>query len=248
MMDNRVIHAPIHMPSQIIDVGCGTGIVTRHLGDAYPYARVYGVDLSPVPVSTGGSLANVEYILGDVRQLLTSDARLAPGSTDFIFSRLLVMGMTDWAGYVRDMVSLLRPGGWVEMQDFSLEWYLHGSRCSQDWEWLNALFLAAQQEGRDLRAGPNIQAHMRQAGLQDVSMREYRLPIGPWLDKPETKRIGEHAAREHTKVYYHVIPKMLHGLGYPKEKIEEFQRMSSVDVASQEGKERKFYVTIGRKP
>lgn len=245
-MDNRVMHAPIVTPLQIIDVGCGTGIVTRHLGNAYPSARVYGIDLSPVPIPAGPHPPNVEYILGDVRTL--TNPRLAPGSTDFIFSRLLTLGMTDWAGYVRDMVSLLRPGGWVEMQDYSLDWYMHGSNCSEEWEWLKALFLAAQQKGWDLRAGRNIPLYMQEAGLLDISVVTYRVPIGTWLERLESKRIGEHAAREYGRLYYHAIPKMLQGMGYTKEKIEEFQRSSSVDLAGQEGKELKFYATIGRKP
>ncbi|KAL8864479.1 MAG: hypothetical protein Q9174_007337, partial [Haloplaca sp. 1 TL-2023] len=221
MMGNRSTRAPIHSPSKILDIGCGTGIVTRQLGKAHPSAQVYGIDLSPVPVPAGAHAPNVEYIVGDVRKMIT---RLGSESTDFIYSRLLIMGMTDWPGYVRDMYSLLRPGGWVEMQEFSLDWYMHGSYCSQDWDWLRALFLAAEKKGYDLRAGRNVEAYMRQAGFVDIEMIEYRVPIGPWLEGPETKRIGEHAEREYGELYYHAIPKMLEGMGLAKEKVEELQK------------------------
>ncbi|KAL8675487.1 MAG: hypothetical protein Q9168_000188 [Polycauliona sp. 1 TL-2023] len=248
MMDNRIIHAPLKAPSQIIDVGCGTGIVTRQLAAAYPTAHVYGIDLSPVPtLSDSGSRdpPNVEFLLGDVR---ASNSKLLPSSTDFIYSRLLIMGMTDWPGYVRDLVSLLRPGGWVEMQDFSLDWYLNGARCSQDWQWLEALFLAARQKGLDLRGGKNVQTYMRQAGLVDISVMEYRVPMGNWMKKPEKERIGKHAATEYGPMFYHAIPKMLQGLGYSEEKLEEFQSRCTVDLEGSEGKEIIFYATIGRKP
>ncbi|KAL8658928.1 MAG: hypothetical protein Q9202_007361 [Teloschistes flavicans] len=248
MMHNRFIHAPLQSPQSLVDVGCGTGIVTRQLGDAYPIAKVYGIDLSPVP--SGPKPPNVDYILGDVRQLLNKDSRLGSGSTDFVFSRLLVWGMTDWPSYVRDMAALLRPGGWVEMQDFALDWYLHGSYRSGEWEWLQALFAAADQKGWDPRCGKNIKGYMEQAGLIDVSVKEYRLPIGDWLvkERPETRRIGEHAAREYGMLYYHAIPKILQGMGYAEEKIEEFRRMCLRDLAGQEGMELRFFATIGRKP
>ena len=247
-MHNHFIHAPLQSPHHLIDIGCGSGIVTCQLGNTYPAAQVYGVDLSPVP--PGPKPPNVEYITGDVRQLLNRDKRLALGSADFVFSRLLVLGMTDWAAYVQDMASLLLPGGWVEMQDYALDWYLHGAHCSGEWGWLKALFLAAQQKGLDLYCGRNVKEYMQQAGLVDISVKEYRVPMGSWLvkERPETKRIGKHAAREYGMLYYHAIPKMLLGMGYTEEKIEEFRRMSIVDLAEQEGKELRFYATIGRKP
>ncbi|KAI4240738.1 MAG: hypothetical protein L6R40_004983 [Gallowayella cf. fulva] len=250
MMNERFIHAPLNSPSQLIDVGCGTGAVTRQLGHMYPTARVYGIDLSPVPTGSGHNPPNVEDVVGDVRQLLNEDARLAPASTDFIFSRLLLSGITDWPGYVRDMTSLLRPGGWAEMQDLALDFYVHGRHCSGECEWLKALFRAAQEKDWNLLCVPNIQGYMQQAGLVDISVKEYRLPLGTWLagERPETKSIRDHAGREYGMLYYHAIPKMLQGLGYTKDKLEEFQRMTIQDWAAQEGKEMRFYATIGRKP
>lgn len=247
-MDNNLIHAPLESPNLLIDVGCGTGIVSCHLGAKYPTAQIYGVDLSSVPPRQKPS--NVEFIVGDVRQLLNHDARVALGTADLVFSRLLVLGMTDWAGYVRDMASLVRSGGWVEMQDVALEWYLDGVCCSGEWEWSKALALAAEKKGWDPHCGRNLKGNMHEAGLVDISVREYSIPMGTWMvgERPETRRIGEHTAREFGMVYYHAIPKMLQGMGYAEEKIEEFRRSSGRDLAAQDGKELRFYVTVGRKP
>lgn len=195
--------------------------------------------------------ANVEYILGDVRELLkSSDARLARGRADFVFSRLLIAGMADWRGYVRDMASLLRPGvGWLEIQDLALDWYLDGSLVSDSWEWLRALFCAAENKGWDLRCGRNAKGYMEEAGLVDVEVKEYRLPMGDWLVKtqPETRKIGENAAREYGMLYWHAIPRILKGMGYHEERIQEFRRQSVNDLRGREGLELRFYVTFGRK-
>ena len=68
----------------MIDVGCGTGIVTRHFGTQYPSATVCGIDISPIP-SFVSTPADVSYIQDDVRKLMRSDERLAPASLDYIY-------------------------------------------------------------------------------------------------------------------------------------------------------------------
>ncbi|KAL8838512.1 MAG: hypothetical protein Q9176_005064 [Flavoplaca citrina] len=248
MMHNKSVHAPLANPQQIVDVGCGTGIITRQLGEKYTNARVYGIDLSPVPA--GQTTPNVEFILGDVRKLIGSHPRLVDGSTDFVFSRLLVLGITDWQGYVKDITTIVRPGAWVEMQDLAIKLYLYGSHCSGDWEWMKAIYAAAEKKGWDLQCGTNIKGYMEEAGLEDVVVKEYRLPFGTWLaeEKPETRRIGKHAAREYGTLYYHAIPKMLQGMDYTQEQLERFQTSCLKDMAGREGLEFRYYVTIGRKP
>ena len=97
-MHGRIIHAPLKDPTKILDVGCGTGIVTRHLGSIYPSATVYGIDLSPVPPTNASDAIpstppNVKYIIGDIRKLAEDDERLNAENVDCIFQRLLICGM-----------------------------------------------------------------------------------------------------------------------------------------------------------
>ena len=247
-MHNEPLHVPLGSPQTILDIGCGTGIITRHLGQKYSAAQVYGIDLSPVPKTSGLNPTNVTYIQGDVRQLLHTDPRLALGTADFAFNRLLVLGMTDWPGYVRDVALLLKPGGWAEMQDYALEWYLHGQPCPQS-SWLGALAKAAAVKGWDLHCGRNIGGYMQAAGLVDVQLREYRVPFGTWAvkERPETRRIGEHIVKEVGTLYWHAIPKMLGGMGYEEGEIEGFREEAMIELAPQEGKEVSYHVTNGRK-
>jgi len=114
MMNNQVIHAPLDPQSahKALDIGCGTGIMTHDIASKLPNAQVYGLDLSPVPV-VREKLPNIEYIQGNFNELSdpsTRDPRFEDGSFDFIFSRLLIMGMADWKGYIERCVSLAKPG------------------------------------------------------------------------------------------------------------------------------------------
>lgn len=92
-MKDKIVHARLKSPTEILDVGCGTGIVTRHLGSIYPSASAYGIDISPVPPTTASDAisstpSNVEYIIGDIRKLAGEDERLRAGNFDCIFQRL----------------------------------------------------------------------------------------------------------------------------------------------------------------
>ena len=248
LMHNNPVHAPLNEPRRLVDVGCGTGIVTCGLGSTYPNAQIYGLDINPVP--SRSQPQNVLFILGDARELLLRDERLSAGSLDFVFSRLLILGMTDWQGYMGKIVSALRRGGWVEIQEHAMEWYLNGKHCSSGWSWVTAMEKAAERKGQDLRCGKNAKDYMERAGLVDVQVTEYRLPVGTWAahDRPETEHIGVHSANENGMLHYLAIPRMLDGMGYSESEMEHFREQILVDLAPKQGKERAFYVTIGRKP
>ncbi|KAL1650970.1 hypothetical protein SLS61_005739 [Didymella pomorum] len=42
---------------------------------------------------------------------------LTKGSFDYVFSRFLMGGMTDWKKYIDLCISLAGPGAWIEMQE-----------------------------------------------------------------------------------------------------------------------------------
>ena len=95
-MNGVTVHAPVTNTKQVVDVGCGTGVVTCYLGERYPDALVWGIDLSPIPAIHHRKPNNVTFVQGDFLTLAAGDGRLAKGSTDLIFNRLLILGMTDW--------------------------------------------------------------------------------------------------------------------------------------------------------
>jgi 2-polyprenyl-3-methyl-5-hydroxy-6-metoxy-1,4-benzoquinol methylase len=85
--------------------------VTNELGAAFPDAKVYGIDLTPVP-ALRPKLENIEYIEGNVFELTSPgvDTRIEKGSFDYVFSRFLMAGMTEWERYVKLCAALTKPG------------------------------------------------------------------------------------------------------------------------------------------
>ena len=251
-MHNRLVHAPITDPQRLVDIGCGTGIVTYYLSTSFPSAaHIYGIDISPVPSSQHDTSTNITYIQGDIRKLAKTDERLSPGSIDYAFSRLLILGMTDWVGYLRNTVApMLRPGAWVEVQELDYVCYKHGQVYGEDWNWLRAMREGAVQKGLDLRCGHNMATYMREAGFVDVSVKRYGIPTGTWdvKKRPETRRIGAYHAKELATPYRHIIPKMVEGLGLGEEEVKDLVDECVECLKEEEGKEWPICVTIGRRP
>lgn len=248
MMLGKPFHAPLPNPGRIIDIGCGTGVMTTRLGCEFPSAQVYGVDLSPVP-ALQEKPANVDFIQGDVMKLVGVLPELQMGSVDYAFNRLLVCGMTDWPGYVSSIFSLLKPGGWLEMHEHDLIFYdKSGKVISSSWRWLNATIDSVKRKGLDPFAGSHIADYMRSAGFVDIQVKEYKCPHGPMPDAPETKLIEAYDMTEVPRMYKRSMPRILEGSGYGTENLDAFYAEIDETMGPEEGKHRKFRVAWGRKP
>ena len=47
--------------------------------------------------------------------------------------------MTNWDSYMKEMATLLRTGGWIEVHDHAETWYKDGEVCSGDRNWQKAM-------------------------------------------------------------------------------------------------------------
>ena len=278
-MHGKVFHAPL--PENIklaLEVGCGTGVVTCYLGRRFPSTHIYGVDISQGDIlhdpedCIGCSLSqqtdrptvppihhkpsNVTYVQGDIYALVKEQSSgLQPGSLDLYFHRMLVAGLTDWPTYVRNAASLLRPGGYIELQDMSID--LRRANPSQkrtevDLAWFHALKAASQAAGMDWDCCSSIEEYMKNEGLVDITVTEFKLPIGPWLAKsqPETKTFGEYGTQT-LPLMKSLLGKKLLGSTYSQEEMEKWEaemKRACAMIIKEGGWYFPFCVTVGRKP
>ena len=260
LLSHKIVHAPLHRPQKILEVGCGTGHVCRQLAQQFPDATVLGVDLTPVPPCSN-TPQNISYITGDIKQVAQSDERLMNGDLDYIFGRFLIAGMTSWPGYIRQMATLLRPGGYFEMHEVSYRLYKCSSATPRvpsdedpaigaDWPWQRALLRGEEQLGLDTDIGPNVQRYMKDAGLVDIEVKKYVMPFGTWMvdEKPETRRLGAELGESCREVMgEYVLPGVTRGLGIGEEDMRRLKEECKHCFESEEGKYWWFYVTVGRK-
>lgn len=195
MMHHKPFHAPVTTPKRILDIGCGTGAMTYVLATAFPDAEVVGLDISPVPEGRYERPRNLRYVQGNVMEL-EGEAKevVREGSFNYIFHRLLVLGMTDWPGYLKKVEALLAPGGWAEMQDYDLSVLnAAGERASDGWWHWSCFREDAEAMGLDTAVGTKLGKLMETAGLVGVEEKLYDVPCCFHEGLPEhLKPVGRH--------------------------------------------------------
>ena len=99
----------------VLDAGCGSGRVTRHLLDLLPDGRVIGVDASHSMIETGrkqlaGYGDRIELIVSDLVDLVL------PSPVDAIFSNAAFHWILDHERLFARLHAALRSGGVIEAQ------------------------------------------------------------------------------------------------------------------------------------
>lgn len=99
--------APGH---RVLDVACGTGVVTRTAADGVaPHGRAVGVDLNEAMLTVARRVRpDIEFRHADAAQLPFDD-----GSFDAVLSQMALMFFPDRAAAVREMARVTALGGTV---------------------------------------------------------------------------------------------------------------------------------------
>jgi trans-aconitate 2-methyltransferase len=105
---------PLRGDETVLDAGCGSGRMTRHVLERLPRGRVIGVDASPSMVEHArqelGDDERIELIVADLAELdLTRQV-------DAIFSNATFHWVPDHERLFERLFAALRPGGRMEVQ------------------------------------------------------------------------------------------------------------------------------------
>ena len=94
----------------VVDLGCGTGELTRQLADALPDSDVTGLDSSPQMLEKAAAYAgpNLRFVQGDQAGL--------SGEWDLIFSNAALHWTENHAELIASLYHRLRPGGQIAVQ------------------------------------------------------------------------------------------------------------------------------------
>jgi arsenite methyltransferase len=100
----------------IVDIGCGTGGVTRRIADRFSGVTVVGVEPSTALTATARTLAgerpNLSFRSGDGAAL-----DLADGSADIAILHTVLSHVADPVPLIAEAVRILRPGGTLVICD-----------------------------------------------------------------------------------------------------------------------------------
>ena len=156
--------ADVRVTGQVLDVGCGPGVLTAVLVDRYGAPAVAAVD----PSESFLAATRARFPGLEVRQGVAEDLPYDDGSFDAALAQLVVHFMTDPVAGLRDMGRVTRSGGVVA----TCVWDHAGggSPVSVVWSAAQDVDPSAPNEA-DLpgtREG-QLPAYAREAGLRDIT-------------------------------------------------------------------------------
>jgi SAM-dependent methyltransferase len=156
--------------ARALDVGCGPlGVLDLLAARVGPGGDVVGLDVQAEMVerarleTADRGLDTVRLVHGDA-----AESGEAPGSFDFVHTRLVLMNVPHSDAVLKEMVALTRPGGTVAVQD--VDWVTR--LCDPPhpaWDRLVEVIAELwRHSGMDVRLGRRLPRLLRDAGLVDV--------------------------------------------------------------------------------
>jgi SAM-dependent methyltransferase len=163
-------------PIRILDLGCGTGEVTRRLATRFPQATLTGVDIleGNLALARRDSAAfgdRIHYEQGDAFALQYADA-----SFDLVVCRHMSQAVPDFPLVLAEITRVLKPGGWLHLlsEDYGM---LHmpvierdGRQFDPDRFWNENAVAYLHGIGCDGRVGRHSPTLLAQAGYGRIAL------------------------------------------------------------------------------
>ncbi|KDR96634.1 malonyl-CoA O-methyltransferase [Peptoclostridium litorale DSM 5388] len=110
LVDNLVKHTIIECSQikKILEIGCGTGYVTRKLANDYPNAQITAVDIAPGMIELVKSTIqnnNIDFICADIEEIYIVD------NYDLIVSNATFQWLNDFEKTVARLIGILNENG-----------------------------------------------------------------------------------------------------------------------------------------
>lgn len=170
-------------PSVVVDLGCGTGQLTRRLVEKFPSATVVGADLSSgmLERAMGAETDAGQPLIANYTQADAEHLPLAPGSADIVVCTESFHWYDDQAAALAGLHQLLRPGGRLLIASIATV-----TSVGND-----ALRQASSLAGQPIRAVPKrkMRRMIEEAGFEVTDQgRIMRLGFVPWPVLTDARR------------------------------------------------------------
>lgn len=96
---------PLTAAARIVDLGCGTGELTKRLADRYPGAHVVGLDSSADMLAKAGVIGGIDWLQADITEWRP------PEPFDVIYTNATLQWLPDHATLFPRLISYLRSDG-----------------------------------------------------------------------------------------------------------------------------------------
>jgi hypothetical protein len=164
------------------------------MADFFPNAEITATDLSPIQPSTAPP--NLVFEIDDAN----SDFCYPPNHFDMIHIRGLTGCIKSWPYTYSQVYQHLKPGGWVEHLEFSVETSADKTSDKYADQILTAfsqsvLNAGETKTGMTFHTIHRMRAHLEDAGFVDITEEKFVWPIGPWPKDEHLKDMGRWGER-----------------------------------------------------
>ncbi|KAJ5273247.1 hypothetical protein N7478_008372 [Penicillium angulare] len=179
LFDDRLIFPPIQRLQRVLDCGHGAASWAVDVAEQYPDCEVTGIDIAP-HMSPDDVPDNLWLQVDDLNRPFTFPSN----HFDLVHSRLLATGIhrRRWPSYVRDILRVLKPGGWVQMVEIYYNVQSDNGAITDEHalrRW-STQYMRALEDRKDLRVGSKLQNYLTGLGLVEVDAKMIPLPLSGW--------------------------------------------------------------------
>jgi len=171
--------APLKEPLYVLDLGTGTGIWAIEMAEEFPAAVVHGTDISPIQPEWVP--ANCHFYIDDVESPWVFKQPF-----DYIHGRSIGNVIGDWKKFHAEAYDNLKPGGWLEIQDFEGYFGCDDDTVPADaWieRWTRDIDKGGTKFGKNMNIILNQRQLMTDAGLVNIQSQFFKVSLGlAWLD------------------------------------------------------------------
>lgn len=162
----RILEGASLVGGRVLDVGCGTGGCDLELVQRHGAAEVVGIDVEPQLVERCRTLAKAKGLLDQLTFQLVEPGPFpfSDASFDFVFSKDSMIHIPDKDALYREVLRVLRPGGYFLASDWLRGFEGQNSATMERWMATADLTFAMTTPEKTAEA-------MKKAGFGEVEVR-----------------------------------------------------------------------------
>lgn len=155
----------------VLDAGRGTGEISLRLAQAFPHARVLGVDIieEQMEFARRRSSAHGKRLRFENRSIF--ELGLADRTFDLVVCRHVLQTIPYVERAVAELARVTRRGGWIHLLvEDHLMIHFEARRLDPDDFWSEGPRCFSRSVGADLRAGRRLYGILQRQGLVDITV------------------------------------------------------------------------------
>lgn len=152
-----------------LDVGCGVGAVTTEIARLCGHCLGVDIDTGFIDFARGRSVDNprsgVDFQVGSLESLVE-----APHTYDLVYSRYLLSHLQESEAAFGSLVSLVKPGGWLLLEDIDFPGHVHHPPNPAFRRYLELYEGVVSIRGGNARVGRELFGFAQRAGMAGIEL------------------------------------------------------------------------------